>query len=81
MADYYQLNRSTRPVRRRLCLRRKKPRKEMSPGPWIAAIVLLLAAAAAYWWFVERQPVLPVSEAADKRPDTDNRGSVNYRYR
>ena len=78
MADYYQLNRSegAPPV----VLPRRRPSREISPGPWIAAIVVLLAVVAAYWWFVEREPSqpqvetgqvapLPVDEAADDTAD------------
>ncbi len=80
MADYYQLNRSAGapPV----VTPRRRPRQEISPGPWIAAIVILLAVAAAYWWFVERAPVqtgidvgqvapLPVDEAVLDEPASD----------
>lgn len=55
LADYYQLERSTGvpPV---VVPRRKVPR-EISAGPWLAAIVVfLIVAAAAYWWFT-REPV------------------------
>ena len=34
--------------------RRRKVRREITPGPWIAVGVLLVIAAAAYWWFVIR---------------------------
>jgi cytoskeleton protein RodZ len=40
---------------------RPKIRREISPGPWIAAAIVLIAAAIAYWWFVAR-PVTPVVE-------------------
>lgn len=55
MADYYQLNRSggAPPV----VSVRPKLRKEISPGPWLAAILVLAAVAAAYWWFgIREQP-------------------------
>ena len=78
MADYYQLNRSegAPPV----VLPRRRPSREISPGPWIAAVVVLLVVAAAYWWFVEREPSqpqvetgqvapLPVDESADDAAD------------
>ena len=56
MADYYQLNRaggipplvSTRP----------RPRREMSPGPWIAVIVVLIVVATVYWWFTSEPAVV-----------------------
>ncbi len=52
MADYYQLTRSAGgpPA----LAPRRKPRREISPGPWIAGIVVVLAVAAVYWWFVVR---------------------------
>lgn len=53
MADYYQLNRSggAPPV----VSLRPKLRKEISPGPWLAAILVVAAAAAGYWWFGIRE--------------------------
>jgi len=65
MADYYQLTRSAGgpPA---LALR-PKPRREISPGPWIAGIVVVLAVAAVYWWFVVRA-VTVVSEDSSVRP-------------
>ena len=47
MADYYQLNRASGvpPV----ISTRPRPRREMSPGPWIAVIVAIIIAATAYW--------------------------------
>lgn len=33
---------------------RPRPRREMSPGPWIAVIVAIIVAATAFWWFTER---------------------------
>ncbi len=58
MADYYQLTRATAmpPV----VGTRTRPKKEISPGPWIMGLVALALAATAYWWFVERPaPVEP----------------------
>ena len=51
-ADYYAMTRAdgVPPI----VARRKSVRKEMSPGPWLAAAAFLLVAAAAYWWFVVR---------------------------
>jgi len=74
LADYYRLTRSQEmpPV----VIHRQKPRKEISPGPWLAAIVALLIAALAYWVLVERpfdampglaQPVTPAPAAARQR--------------
>lgn len=49
LADYYHLNRSaaTEPV----ISTRPKPRRELSPGPWIAVIVVIIVVVSAYWWF------------------------------
>jgi len=74
MADYYQLNRvsGAPPV----IAARPRPRREMSPGPWIAVIVVIIVVATAYWWFTTQpavveqpsqelipQDLLPASEA------------------
>ena len=37
---------------------RPRPRREMSPGPWIAVIVIIIVAVTAYWVFTTR-PDLP----------------------
>ena len=52
LADYYRLTRSEEmpPV----IVHRQKPRREMSPGPLIAAITVLVLMALAYWLLVER---------------------------
>ncbi|MCP4302248.1 MAG: helix-turn-helix domain-containing protein [Gammaproteobacteria bacterium] len=49
MADYYQLTRAAgmQPV----ITARPRPRREMSPGPWIAVIVVIIVVATVYWWF------------------------------
>jgi len=33
---------------------RPRPRREMSPGPWIVVIVIIIAAVTAYWFFTTR---------------------------
>jgi len=33
---------------------RPRPRREMSPGPWIAVIVVIIVVATAYWWFTAK---------------------------
>jgi cytoskeleton protein RodZ len=52
LTDYYQLTRSleTAPV----ISVRSRPRKELTPGPWIAVIVVVIIAVTAYWWFTSR---------------------------
>ena len=54
LTDYYQLTRSldTAPV---LSVR-TRPRRELTPGPWIAVIVVIIIAVTAYWWFTSRPP-------------------------
>ena len=52
LTDYYQLTRSleTTPV----ISVRTRPRRELTPGPWIAVIVVIIIAVTAYWWFSSR---------------------------
>lgn len=52
LADYYRLTRSQElpPV----VVKRQKPMRELSPGPWVAAIAVLVLLALAYWLLVER---------------------------
>ena len=61
-ADYYQLTRAERlpPI----IVGRKKVRRELSPGPWIAVVIVILGAAAAYWWISSREPAPAVSAPA-----------------
>lgn len=51
LEDYYKLTRATSlpPV----VMPREKPRQELSPGPWIAAVVVVVIAATAYWVLTE----------------------------
>lgn len=64
MADYYQLNRaaSMPPV----VSARPRPRREMSPGPWIAVIVVIIVVATAYWWFTSRPSVVDEPQTVDE---------------
>lgn len=55
MSDYYHLTRSV--VVPPVISTRPKARRELSPGPWIAAIVVIVIAASAYWWFSRPTPV------------------------
>ncbi|MGB5258708.1 MAG: RodZ domain-containing protein [Woeseiaceae bacterium] len=64
MADYYQLNRTAGIPP--LVSHRRRPRREMSPGPWIAVVVVLVVVATAYWWITTPRPV--VSEPAGDLP-------------
>ena len=64
MADYYQLNRAegAPPV----ITARRVPRRELSPGPWIAAIVVIIVIVSAFWWF-SRPPQAVLDVAANRR--------------
>lgn len=78
MADYYHLNRSAGALP--VIPARRRQRRVMSPGPWIAAIVVIVIAATAYWWFAVRETAAPPpvtgeiaplpleSEPADEQP-------------
>lgn len=58
LADYYRLARSREvpPV----VVSRQKPRRELSPGPWIAVVTVLALLASTYWLLVERPFAPPV---------------------
>ena len=49
LTDYYHLNRSA--SAELVISTRPKPRRELSPGPWIAVIVVIIVVVSAYWWF------------------------------
>ena len=71
MADYYQLTRvSDVPL---VITSWSKPRRTISPGPWIVAITVIAAAAATYWWFTNRDAELvrPVTGEIAPLPITD----------
>ncbi len=68
MADYYQLTRAAGMPP--LVSTRRRPRREMAPGPWIAVIVVFILAATAYWWFTSGRPlstIPPVESTAQER--------------
>lgn len=60
LVDYYRLTRSATvpPV----VLNRKRPGKELSPGPWIAVIVVIIIVVTAFWWFTRPADLEPVLE-------------------
>jgi cytoskeleton protein RodZ len=62
LADYYRLTRSQEPPP--VVIGRQKPKQELSPGPWIAALLAALLLALAYWLFVERPLATPPAPAA-----------------
>lgn len=56
LTEYYQINREgPQPL---VITPRSRPRRELTPGPWIAVIVIIVIVAAAYWWFAVRTPVV-----------------------
>ena len=79
MADYYQLARaSNAPL---VITSWSKPRRTISPGPWIMAITVIAAAAATYWWFTNRDAELvrPVTGEIALPPITDKpEGEVDF---
>ncbi len=74
LVDYYKMTRAQSAPP--LISTRPKPRQELSPGPWIAAIVIVVIAATAYWWFTRPpapavetpQQNLPPAEQEDATP-------------
>ena len=65
-ADYYAMTRAVDlpPV----VSKRPKPRRELTPGPWIAVIVVIVVVATAYWWF--SRDVVPDSQPVEEVPPT-----------
>jgi cytoskeleton protein RodZ len=66
LGDYYELTRSAEmpPV----VMSRSRPRRELSPGPWIAVVVVVILAATAYWWFTRPSVVQPTATAPFNSP-------------
>lgn len=71
LSDYYQLNRAAGMPP--LVASRRRPRREMAPGPWIAVIVVLIVVATAYWWFTAMPDAVeePTVEIASQQPGTE----------
>ena len=69
LADYYRLTRSEEmpPV----IVKRPRPGREFSPGPWIAMVVLLVVVAVAYWLLFERPFETPTVPAASAPGDPE----------
>lgn len=69
LADYYRLTRSQEmpPV----VVQRQKPRRELTPGPWIGAILVIALLAIAYWILVERPFATPPVPAASSPAVSD----------
>jgi cytoskeleton protein RodZ len=83
MADYYQLTRAAGVLP--VITARPRPRREMTPGPWIAVIVVIIVVATAYWWFTSmptsvdepqpeliRQDTLPAADPEPAGADVDD---------
>ena len=66
LTDYYQLTRAAGMPP--LVSTRSRPRREMSPGPWIAVIVVFIVVATAYWWFTT-QPMRADDPLRDLVPE------------
>lgn len=66
LKDYYELNRSASapPV----ISARARPRREMSPGPWIAVIVVIIIVASVYWWLTSRPATVSQPEPEPEQP-------------
>ena len=75
LADYYRLTRTQElpPV----VVKRQKPMRELSPGPWVGAIAVLVLLALAYWLLVERPfatpptPAVTLPAAAETEPTAE----------
>lgn len=67
LTDYYRLTRAQAipPV----VSRRSKPKREISPGPWIAIIAIIVIVVAAYW-LITKQPRQPAVDASRAVPAT-----------
>lgn len=83
LTDYYKLTRaqSIPPV----VADRRKPRREFTPGPWIAAVVVIAVVALVYWTLTRQPPPpapadsQPVSEEpmpAEAEPEADAAGTA-----
>ena len=63
LVDYYRLNRSeSMPP---FVSSRPRPRRELSPGPWIVIIVVAVFAVSAYFWFTRPAPPATDEGASD----------------
>ncbi|MBT8081677.1 MAG: DUF4115 domain-containing protein [Gammaproteobacteria bacterium] len=66
IGDYYEMTRAAEmpPV----VSKRPKPRRELSPGPWIAVIVVIIATVTAYFWFTRSGAPEPVAADPEAVP-------------
>ena len=67
LTDYYRLTRSQ--VIPPVVSKRAKPRRELSPGPWIAVFAIVVAIGVAYW-FITWAPLQPAVDASQAVPET-----------
>ena len=51
---------------------RPRPRREMSPGPWIAVIVLIIIVATVYWVITKRPEMFSLSDQQPDAPTSEN---------
>ena len=51
---------------------RPRPRREMSPGPWIAVIVLTIIAATVYWVITNRPEMFSLSDQQPEVPTSES---------
>jgi len=70
LADYAELTEAldTQPVIKA----RPRPRREMSPGPWIAVIVVIIVAVTAYWVFTTQPSWLGLGAPAEQEAPLAN---------
>ncbi len=74
LADYYRLERAGEMPP--LVSSRRRPRQELSPGPWIAVIVVVVVVATAYWWFTSRPMQTETAADVVVPPSTDESMAV-----
>ncbi len=69
LTEYYEMNRAgPAPL---VVTSRARPRKELSPGPWIALIVIAILVALAYWWFAVRTPAVTTAPSPEPTPQAE----------
>ncbi len=73
LADYYQLERAGEMPP--LVSTRRRPRKELTPGPWIVVVIVIVLLATAYWWFTSR-PLRTETEPSSSAPPVTDESSL-----
>lgn len=75
MTDYHLIDRSHgAPPEISL---RSRPRREISPGPWLAAIAAITVLGLAYWWLAGRTPAAEVAAPAIAPMQSDAESSAD----